>query len=298
VHRDPRQDGEECRAAPFALHRSPVNRSSLASMEPGQERSFHPAHSIGTLGLVPTPTPSSCNRFVVCARGDCRRQFSVCGRCDGGRRYCGPECARAARRLGLIRAGRAYQAKARGRELHAARQARYLDRRRAVTHRRLPEPLLLPPSGNSSIGTSTSPADALDTTNAATDAAPDLSNSKASTACVSCGRRSSFVRLYFLGECRSSRTAPRRKGPPTAASPSGRPNANACAVIPPEALPGVPVRFCAAALANPATPRLTWRHRRTTVVPGPLHPNDAGRSPVALRTFDLHVHGSCTSLHR
>lgn len=190
-------------------------------MDPGQEHSFHAAQSIRTLRPVPTPTPSSCNRFVVCARGDCRRQFSVRGRCDGGRRYCGPECARAARRLGLIRAGRAYQAKARGRELHAARQARYLERRRAVTHRRLPEPLLLPPSGNLSTGTSPSPADAMDTTIAV----PDLSNSKASTACVSCGRRSSFVRLYFLDECRSSRTAPRRKRPATTASPSGRTNA-------------------------------------------------------------------------
>lgn len=173
---------------------------------------------------MPTPTPSSCNRFVVCARGDCRRQFSVCGRCDGGRRYCGPECARAARRLGLIRAGRAYQAKARGRELHAARQARYLDRRRAVTHRRLREPLILPPSGNLITSTSPSPADAMDTAIPVTDAAPDPSDNKVSTACVSCGRRSSFVRLYLLGECRSS-PARRSKRPPTEASPSGRTNA-------------------------------------------------------------------------
>jgi len=40
-------------------------------------------------------------------------------------RYCGAECASAARRGSLRRAARAYQRTERGRRLHADRQARY-----------------------------------------------------------------------------------------------------------------------------------------------------------------------------
>ena len=196
-----------------------MNRS--CQQDPAQERSFHSARSVGILGLVPRQIPSSCNRFVICARGDCRRQFSVCVDCDGGRRYCGPECARAARRLGLSRAGRAYQATERGRELHAARQARYRDRRRAVTHHRLPDPPLLGHSGTVSPGTSLSPADAVGTAGAVPETTGP-SSSPGSTACVSCGRCSSFVRLYFLVERGSAPTAARRKRPPKPASQSWR----------------------------------------------------------------------------
>ena len=74
------------------------------------------------------------NRLTTCAFRTCSRLFAVCGGCDRGRRFCSPQCASRARRSSLQRAGRQYQATDRGRSLHAARQARYRDRLRAVTH--------------------------------------------------------------------------------------------------------------------------------------------------------------------
>ncbi len=77
-------------------------------------------------------TVPEANRLSTCA--SCRRTFAVCGPCDRGRRYCGPGCARAARRTQLRRAGRHYQRTEPGRAAHAARQARYRARRARVTH--------------------------------------------------------------------------------------------------------------------------------------------------------------------
>ena len=74
-------------------------------------------------------------RLSTCALGTCRRLFAVCGPCDRGRRYCSPDCARASRGGQLRRAGQRYQATERGRLAHAARQARYRERRTRVTHR-------------------------------------------------------------------------------------------------------------------------------------------------------------------
>jgi hypothetical protein len=74
------------------------------------------------------------NRLTTCAAHGCNRPFAVCGGCDRGRRFCSRSCADSARRGSLQRAGRQYQATDRGRRLHAARQARYRDRLRAVTH--------------------------------------------------------------------------------------------------------------------------------------------------------------------
>lgn len=76
-------------------------------------------------------------RFVVCLRSGCERVFFICRYCDHGRRYCGAECANAARRASLGAAGRRYQATPQGRERHAQRQRRYRERRReqlVVTH--------------------------------------------------------------------------------------------------------------------------------------------------------------------
>jgi len=74
------------------------------------------------------------NRLTTCGLVSCSRLFAVCGRCDRGRRYCSKECAALARRTQLRRAGRLYQASERGRQSHAARQARYRARRSRVTH--------------------------------------------------------------------------------------------------------------------------------------------------------------------
>jgi hypothetical protein len=66
-------------------------------------------------------------RLFHCDR--CSTQVVICGRCDRGQRYCGPVCARAARRESQRASNRRYQATPRGRQLHAERQARYRQRR-------------------------------------------------------------------------------------------------------------------------------------------------------------------------
>jgi hypothetical protein len=104
-------------------------------------RSFHPCALRSTVHAMTTTTtrggrgrkPQS-NRLTTCAFRSCSRLFAVCGGCDRGRRFCSPQCSSSARRSSLQRAGRQYQATDRGRSLHAARQARYRDRLRTVTH--------------------------------------------------------------------------------------------------------------------------------------------------------------------
>ena len=74
------------------------------------------------------------NRMAACPNPNCSRIFTVCGKHDRGRRFCSSECAAHARRSSVRVAGRCYQATTRGRQLHAARQARYRERLRRVTH--------------------------------------------------------------------------------------------------------------------------------------------------------------------
>jgi hypothetical protein len=66
-------------------------------------------------------------RAFSCIR--CSALVFVCARCDRGNEYCGPNCAKEARRASQRAANRRYQATPRGRQLHAARQARYQQRR-------------------------------------------------------------------------------------------------------------------------------------------------------------------------
>jgi hypothetical protein len=75
------------------------------------------------------------NRLATCAAPLCGRPFAVCGPCDRGRRYCSPDCCVSARRARQRQATRLYQSSDRGRLAHAARQARYRERARGVTHR-------------------------------------------------------------------------------------------------------------------------------------------------------------------
>ena len=86
------------------------------------------------MAAIPQPRllPES-NRLTTCALPLCSRLFAVCRGCDHGRRYCGPDCAAAARRARQRHASRVYQSTERGRLAHAARQARYRTRKR-VTH--------------------------------------------------------------------------------------------------------------------------------------------------------------------
>ena len=82
----------------------------------------------------------ACARLFRCAR--CGRQTHVCSRCDRGNRYCGGECARAARADSVRAAGQRYQGGRRGRRHHAERQRRWRGRRaKKVTHQgSLPSP--------------------------------------------------------------------------------------------------------------------------------------------------------------
>jgi len=82
----------------------------------------------------PRPVPTTSNRLATCGVAGCSRLFAVCGSCDRGRRYCSQECSALARRAQTRRAGRCYQASERGRQAHAARQARYRAERSRVTH--------------------------------------------------------------------------------------------------------------------------------------------------------------------
>ena len=116
-----------------------VHRRSAISIPPSEHpRSFHlcagrPTVCAMTSTSSPTGNPSS-SRLTTCADHRCNRPFAVRGGCDLERRFCSPQCASSSRRSSLRRAGRQYQATDRGRSLHAARQARYRDRLRAVTH--------------------------------------------------------------------------------------------------------------------------------------------------------------------
>ena len=69
-------------------------------------------------------------RMFLCRR--CQAQVVLCSRCDRGQVYCQRGCAAIARRETLRRAGRDYQASEVGRANHAARQARYIQRK--MTH--------------------------------------------------------------------------------------------------------------------------------------------------------------------
>lgn len=69
---------------------------------------------------------SASYRLWSCAR--CREQQRLCRPCDRGQRLCTP-CAPEQRRQAVRRAGARYQGTRRGRRLHAARQARYRERR-------------------------------------------------------------------------------------------------------------------------------------------------------------------------
>ena len=70
-------------------------------------------------------------RLFNCAR--CHAQQVVCRRCDRGQRYCA-HCAARARRDTLRAASRRYQRTPRGRAGNTARQQRFRQRQRGVTH--------------------------------------------------------------------------------------------------------------------------------------------------------------------
>jgi hypothetical protein len=101
-------------------------RPRASSCAPAQ---FHKGQREGDGPLAMTGQKRSeareANRMATCASDCWRQRFAICGRCDRGRRYCPPGCARTALREQLHRAGQQYQQSARGRSTHAIRQAGY-----------------------------------------------------------------------------------------------------------------------------------------------------------------------------
>lgn len=98
--------------------------------------------------------PAAPARLRQCPR--CLRPFVLCATCARGHRYCSHDCARAARRDAVRRAGRHYQRSLPGRRRHADRQARYRARRRSnVTHH--PSP---PPPDDAMVASTDAPASA------------------------------------------------------------------------------------------------------------------------------------------
>ncbi len=152
-------------------------------------------------------------RLLICAR--CGRQVLICSRCDRGNRYCGDDCARAARAESVRAAGRRHQRSRRGRRRHADRQRRWRGRRgrreKKVTHQGSPPsplPDLLSPQGPE-------PSDG-------SESAPETRTGP--TVCDFCGRPCpDLVRLDFLrtprraARSRQARSplwaVPRRGGP-------------------------------------------------------------------------------------
>jgi hypothetical protein len=72
-------------------------------------------------------------RLFACMR--CRRLVAICSVCDRGQWYCGKACSQQSRRENSRAAGRRYQDQRPGRLRHAARQARYRERRAAAAQK-------------------------------------------------------------------------------------------------------------------------------------------------------------------
>ena len=71
-------------------------------------------------------------RLYLCVR--CHCQVIICSHCDRGNLYCFGSCSSSARKASVKAAGARYQDTRRGRTKHAARQQRYRNRCKKVTH--------------------------------------------------------------------------------------------------------------------------------------------------------------------
>jgi len=69
-------------------------------------------------------------RLFLCAR--CRDQVLLCSHCDRGQQYCSRACSRVSRRERRRETAQRYQSSRCGRLKHAARTARWRDRRRSL----------------------------------------------------------------------------------------------------------------------------------------------------------------------
>lgn len=67
-------------------------------------------------------------RLRICGHAACRAVFTICVRCDRGRRYCSSKCRSEVRRRQRHDANRRYQQSEPGRESHRRCQKRYRER--------------------------------------------------------------------------------------------------------------------------------------------------------------------------
>lgn len=152
---------------------------------------------------------SPINRMTTCGRRECSSLFAVCGGCDRGRRYCGDRCAEIARRAQTRRAGKCYQSGARGRLLHAARQARYRDRLVRVTHQpAIAKPISLKNAHEISVSVPDGHQQARGAPSPAFASVADAPCSRVAPHCTRCGRAAAFVRTQHVGRARRSYPAP------------------------------------------------------------------------------------------
>ena len=71
-------------------------------------------------------------RLFLCAR--CRDQVLLCSHCDRGQQYCSRACSSVSRRERRRQTARLYQSSRCGQLKHAARTARWRQRRRSLRH--------------------------------------------------------------------------------------------------------------------------------------------------------------------
>jgi hypothetical protein len=156
-------------------------------------------------------------RLFLCAR--CRDQVLLCSHCDRGQLYCSRACSFASRRERRQETAGRYQRSRSGRLKHAARSARWRERRRGaqagavgdvdkVTHQGSPRPL----ADASLLACDTPSACELTApTELATDAEPATAAALVAAACRRCAHTLlPHVRLGWLR--RSSRAEQRARG--------------------------------------------------------------------------------------
>lgn len=76
-------------------------------------------------------------RLFQCAR--CLQQVKICTACDRGNIYCGPACARPARKSARCAASKRYQRTLRGKENHVRSQKRYREKQRSKIQEKINE---------------------------------------------------------------------------------------------------------------------------------------------------------------
>ena len=165
---------------------------------------------------------ASSSRLALCGLPACRKPFSLCPGCDHGHRYCSRDCAKKARLAQQREASRRYQRTERGRRSHTARQRRYRETRRKVTHQSPDARQSVPPTGKSTTGEKLNEniPTAARKAPAGTRRHHEQPKYRINN-CIVCSRESAFLRRRFLSTIRAGqrfRRAQANRGPPQLAT--------------------------------------------------------------------------------